>query len=290
MVIKNVLITGCNGQLGTEMQRLSRSHPQYHCFFTDHKELDITDRDAIEQFVKGHDIHYIVNCAAYTAVDKAEDEPEKAQAINADGVALLAAAMGKRGGSFVHISTDYVFNGEQCTPYIETDTVCPVSVYGKTKLQGEDNALRLCRNSMVIRTSWVYAATGHNFVKTMLRLGKERPELGVVFDQVGTPTFAGDLAASIYRILEHGIVPGIYHYSNEGAVSWYDFAKAIHRVAGINGCRVKPIRSEEYPVKAHRPSYSVLDKTRIKKTYSLEIPYWEDSLKVCIKELENKRQ
>lgn len=289
-MIKNILITGCNGQLGMEMRHLSELHPQFNCFFTDHHNLDITRDDVIDHFVETHDIDCIVNCAAYTAVDKAEDEPELAKEINTYGTARLASVMGERNGCFIHISTDYVYDGKNNTPYTEDDNVHPLSVYGKTKRDGDEQALAACQNSVIIRTSWVYSTTGNNFVKTMLRLGKERPEIGVVFDQIGTPTFARDLAGAIYGILEHGIKPGIYLYSNEGAISWYDFAKAIHRIAGIKGCHIRPIRSLEYPTKAMRPSYSVLDKTKIKKTFSIDIPYWEDSLETCIKELENKER
>lgn len=286
MMIKNILITGCNGQLGTEMRHLSTDHPQYNYFFTDHHNLDITDESAVEAFVNDNEIDCIVNCAAYTAVDAAEDEPGKAWQINAESVKFLAESMRNRKGSLVHISTDYVFDGKACVPYTEETPVHPLSVYGKTKEAGERYAHEYCSNTVVLRTAWVYSPTGNNFVKTMLRLGKERSELGVVFDQIGTPTFARDLAVIIYRILERGIVSGTYHYSNEGAISWYDFTKAIYRIAGITSCRIKPIHSSEYPTKAVRPSYSVLDKTLIKKTFSIDIPYWEDSLKTCILELE----
>lgn len=286
-MIKNILVTGCNGQLGGEMKRLSINHPSYHYFFTGHHDLDITDTGAVEAFVKQGDVDCIVNCAAYTAVDKAEDESDKAENINANALKVLAKAMYHRRGCLVHVSTDYVFDGKACVPYTEDNAVHPLSVYGKTKEAGERYARLYCPNTVILRTAWVYSTTGSNFVKTMLRLGKERPELGVVFDQIGTPTFARDLADAIYGILEHGIVPGTYHYSNEGAISWYDFAKAIHRIAGITTCKVKPIRSSAYPTKAVRPSYAVLDKTLFKKTFGIDVPYWEESLETCIHELEN---
>ena len=287
---KNILVTGCNGQLGTEVKRLSVLYPQYNYFFTEHYNLDITNEEAINYFVEHYNIKGIINCAAYTAVDKAEDEFEKARAINANAIAYLAKSMDECGGFLVHISTDYVFDGKACTPYSEDIPVHPLSVYGLTKEEGEQNARFYCKNTVIIRTSWVYSTTGNNFVKTMLRLGKERPELGVVFDQIGTPTFARDLAGAIFTILEHGIVPGTYHYSNEGAISWYDFTKAIHKIAGITSCCVRPIRSAEYPVKAARPSFSVLDKTLTKKTFAIRIPYWEDSLETCIHELKNNER
>lgn len=289
-MIKNILITGCNGQLGTEMRCLSTDHPQYNYFFTDHHNLDITDEAAVKSFLDNQAIDCVVNCAAYTAVDKAEDEPERTSNLNAKSLIFLAKNVGFRGGSLVHISTDYVFDGKACTPYTEDIPVHPLSVYGKTKEEGERNARTFCTDTVILRTSWVYSPTGNNFVKTMLRLGKERSELGVVFDQIGTPTFARDLAGAIYSILEHGLVPGTYHYSNEGAISWYDFAKAIHRIAGITTCNVRPVRSSEYPTKAIRPSYSVLDKTLIKKTFHITVPYWEDSLETCIHELEKSKK
>lgn len=287
-MVKNILITGSCGQLGTEMRRLSVLHPQFDYFFTNHHELDITQEHETDRFLEAHNIDCVVNCAAYTAVDKAEENPVPAKEINTLGVGRLAAAIGRRKGVFIHISTDYVYDGKQSTPYKEEDAVNPLSVYGKTKEEGDRLACAGCENTVILRTSWVYSVTGNNFVKTMLRLGRERKELGVVFDQVGTPTSARDLAGAVYTILEKGVRPGIYNYSNEGVVSWYDFAKAIHRIAGITGCRVKPILTAEYPVKAERPSYTVLDKTKIKNTYALDIPYWEDSLEECINELENK--
>ena len=281
----NILITGCNGQLGNEMQLLEASHPQHTYFNTDVAELDITNQDAIEAFVNDNQIDGIVNCAAYTAVDKAEDNEELCTKLNAEAPAYLAAAIGKRRGWMIQISTDYVFDGTQHTPYTEEADTCPNSVYGKTKLVGELNVQKFCAQSMIIRTAWLYSTFGNNFVKTMIRLGKEKPELGVIFDQIGTPTYARDLAVAIFAAIEQGIVPGVYHFSNEGVISWYDFTKAIHRIAGITTCHVRPLHTSEYPTPAKRPHYSVLDKTKIKQTYNIEVPYWEESLADCIAKL-----
>ena len=281
----NILITGCNGQVGNEMQLLEGSHPQHTYFNTDVAELDITNQEAIEAFVNDNQIDGIVNCAAYTAVDKAEENEELCTKLNAEAPAYLAAAIGRRGGWMIQISTDYVFDGTQHTPYTEEADTCPNSVYGKTKLVGELNVQKFCAQSMIIRTAWLYSTFGNNFVKTMIRLGKEKPELGVIFDQIGTPTYARDLAVAIFTAIEKGIVPGIYHFSNEGVISWYDFTKAIHRLAGITTCHVRPLHTSEYPTPANRPHYSVLDKTKIKHIYGMEIPYWEDSLAECIAKL-----
>ena len=284
--MKNILITGANGQLGNEMRLLSAEHPEYAYFFTDVEELNICNEQAVMDYVEDHHIHVIVNCAAYTAVDKAEENVELCTNLNADAVGYLAKAAEANGAEFIQISTDYVFDGTAHVPYKETETTCPNSVYGSTKLIGEQHALTYCSRTMVIRTAWLYSTFGNNFVKTMIRLGKERDSLGVIFDQVGTPTYARDLARAIYAAIGQGIVPGIYHFSNEGVCSWYDFTKAIHRLAGITKCHVKPLHTSEYPTKACRPHYSVLDKTKIKETYHIEIPYWMDSLQSCIAELE----
>ena len=281
----NILITGCNGQLGNEIQLLENVDTQNSYFNTDVEELDITDLDAIEQFVSANSIDGIVNCAAYTAVDKAEANEELCTRLNAEAPAYLAQAIEKRGGWMIQISTDYVFDGTQHTPYCEDDDTCPNSVYGRTKLVGEFNVLKLCKRSMIIRTAWLYSTFGNNFVKTMIRLGKEKAELGVIFDQIGTPTYARDLARMIMTAIEKGIEPGIYHFSNEGVISWYDFTKAIHRLAGITTCHVRPLHTSEYPTAAQRPPYSVLDKTKIKQTYCVEIPYWEEALRECIEKL-----
>lgn len=284
----NILITGCNGQLGNEMQLLEKEDAANNYFNTDVAELDITDVEAIEQFLAANNIDGIVNCAAYTAVDKAEANEEFCTLLNAEAPGYLAHAIEKRGGWMIQISTDYVFDGTQHIPYQEDEDTCPNSVYGRTKLVGEFNVLKLCQQSMVIRTAWLYSTFGNNFVKTMIRLGNERPELGVIADQIGTPTYARDLARIIMTAICKGIQPGIYHFTNEGVASWYDFTKAIHRLAGITTCHVRPLHTSEYPTAAQRPPYSVLDKTKIKQTYGIEIPYWEESLKECIDKLMTK--
>ena len=275
--------------MGSEMQLLEKENPQHTYFNTDVAELDITNQEAIEQFVAEHEIDGIVNCAAYTAVDKAEDNEEFCSILNSIAPAYLAAAIEKRGGWMIQISTDYVFDGTKHTPYVEDDDTCPNSVYGKTKLVGELNVQKFCRQSMIIRTAWLYSTFGNNFVKTMIRLGQEKPELGVIFDQIGTPTYARDLAVAIFAAINKGIVPGVYHFSNEGVISWYDFTKAIHRIAGIKDCKVRPLHTAEYPTPANRPHYSVLDKTKIKKTFDIEVPYWEESLCECIEKLMNEK-
>lgn len=284
----NILITGCNGQLGNEMQLLEKEDTANNYFNTDVAELDITNVEAIEQFLAANNIDGIVNCAAYTAVDKAEANEELCTLLNAEAPGYLAHAIEKRGGWMIQISTDYVFDGTQHIPYQEDEDTCPNSVYGRTKLVGEFNVLKLCQQSMVIRTAWLYSTFGNNFVKTMIRLGNERPELGVIADQIGTPTYARDLARIIMTAISKGIQPGIYHFTNEGVASWYDFTKAIHRLAGITTCHVRPLHTSEYPTAAQRPPYSVLDKTKIKQTYGIEIPYWEESLKECIDKLMTK--
>ena len=282
----NILITGCNGQLGNEMQLLESANGQHTFYNTDVADLDITDTAAIERLITEKEIDGIVNCAAYTAVDKAESNGELCTLLNAKAPAYLAEAIERRGGFLVQISTDYVFDGTHYTPYVETDTTCPDSVYGRTKLAGEAAAMAKCSRTMIIRTAWLYSTFGNNFVKTMIRLGQTKDSLGVIFDQIGTPTYAHDLAVAIMTAINQGIKPGIYHFSNEGVISWYDFAKAIHRIAGIQTCKVSPLHTAEYPTPAHRPHYSVLDKTKIKQAYGLDIPYWEESLKSCIQKLQ----
>lgn len=282
----NILVTGCNGQLGNEIQLLEKGNGKHVFFNTDVNELDITDENAINAFVDANNIDGIINCAAYTAVDKAESNEALCHTLNATAPGYLAAAMGRRGGWMVQVSTDYVFDGTKHTPYSETDPTCPDSVYGRTKLEGEQLVRQHCERAMIVRTAWLYSIFGNNFVKTMIRLGKEKTELGVIFDQIGTPTYARDLAVAIMTAVEKGITPGIYHFSNEGVTSWYDFTKAIHRIAGISGCHVRPIHTEEYPTPARRPHYSVLDKTKIKATYNIEVPYWEESLAECISKLD----
>ena len=288
--MKRILITGANGQLGNEMRVLSEEYPEHAYFFTDVAELDICNEQAVMDFVKAYGIHTIVNCAAYTAVDNAEDHLEFCTRLNADAVGYLAKSAEANGAEFIQISTDYVFDGTAHVPYQETDPTYPESVYGSTKLEGERNALAYCSRAMVIRTAWLYSTFGNNFVKTMIRLGKERDSLGVIFDQIGTPTYARDLARAIFEAIRQGVVPGVYHFSNEGVCSWYDFTKAIHRLAGITTCQVKPLHTSEYPAKAKRPHYSVLDKSKIKATYGMEVPYWMESLGECIKALNDGKE
>ena len=280
-----MLITGANGQLGNEMRLVAATDAERVYHFTDVAELDVCDEEAIERFVVEHAIDCIVNCAAYTNVNKAEEDAELCDKLNHLAPANLARVAAKHGASLIHVSTDYVFNGQHYIPYKEDDDTCPNSVYGTTKLAGEQAIQALCADAVIIRTAWLYSTFGNNFVKTMLRLGSERAELGVVFDQIGTPTYARDLARAIHHIIGNGVVPGIYHYSNEGVCSWYDFTKAIFELGGITTCALKPLHTDEYPTPAARPHYSVLDKTKIKQTYGVEVPYWMDSLRECIKQL-----
>ena len=284
-MLKNILVTGANGQLGNEMRVVAAMQTDVVYHFTDVAELDICDQEAIERFVVEHAIDCIVNCAAYTNVNKAEEDTELCDKLNHQAPANLARVAAKHDAALIHVSTDYVFNGQHYKPYCEDDDTCPNSVYGATKLAGEEAITAICPNSVIIRTAWLYSTFGNNFVKTMLRLGAERAELGVVFDQVGTPTYARDLARAIQCIIYKGIVPGIYHYSNEGVCSWYDFTKMIFALGGITTCALKPLHTEEYPTPAARPHYSVLDKTKIKQTYDVEVPYWVDSLRECIEQL-----
>lgn len=286
--MKQILVTGCRGQLGSELQKLAPAYDETCVFhFTDVDELDITDRQAVYDYIEAHSISIVVNCAAFTAVDRAESEPELCDLLNNVAPGYLAEAVESVGGTMIQVSTDYVFDGCGHRPYLEDDPTNPQTVYGRTKLEGEEAVIRTCAGSMVVRTAWLYSTFGNNFVKTMLRLGKERETLGVVFDQVGSPTYARDLAAFILTAIDRGIVPGVYHYTNEGVCSWYDFTRAIHRIAGIEqkDCKVRPILTEEYPVPAPRPHFSVLDKQKVKNTYGIDIPWWEDSLKECLKEL-----
>jgi dTDP-4-dehydrorhamnose reductase len=280
----NILVTGANGQLGSEIRDLEIYYPTYNFNFTDREELDITKHKAVENFIEVNTITTIINCAAYTAVDKAESEIAVANEINHLAIENFARIAKAKGIKLIHISTDYVFDGNSYKPYTEADTPNPQSVYGKTKLDGE-SALRKINpdNAVIIRTSWVYSGYGNNFVKTMLRLGKERNELNVVADQIGTPTYAADLAQAILTIvpkLKNETVE-LFHYSNEGACSWYDFAKAIFEISNIK-IKVDPIESFQYSTPAERPFYSVLNKASIKETYQVEIPYWKDSLKICL--------
>lgn len=284
----NILVTGANGQLGNEMRVLSEEHPRYTCFFTDVHELDICNEPAVHEFVRSNRIDLIVNCAAYTAVDKAEDNQALCDELNHLAPGYLAAAAEACGAALIHVSTDYVFDGTAHLPYTEEMPPSPASVYGATKLAGEQVVMKKCSRAMIIRTSWLYSSYGNNFVKTMIRLGNERDTLGVVFDQIGTPTYAYDLASAVFAVIERGVVPGIYHFSNEGVCSWYDFAWVIHRLAGITTCRVNPLHTDEFPAKAPRPPYSVLDKAKIKKTFGIDIPHWEASLAACIEKLKGE--
>ena len=281
----NILVTGANGQLGNEMQVLARENLQHTYFFTDVQELDICDEQAVYAYVSEHKIDIIVNCAAYTAVDKAEDNVELCDKLNNIAPGYLARAAQANGAAMIQVSTDYVFDGTAHIPYTEEEPTCPASVYGSTKLAGEQNVMDHCEKAMVIRTAWLYSIYGNNFVKTIIRLGQERDSLGVIFDQIGTPTYANDLAQAIFAAINKGVVRGIYHFSDEGVCSWYDFTIAIHRLAGIASCKVKPLHTADYPAKAPRPHYSVLDKTKIKDTFGIEIPHWEESLKRCINQL-----
>ena len=290
---KHILVTGANGQLGSELYALTEQHSydELYFHFTDKENLDITNKSKIENFCKENTIRVIVNCAAYTAVDKAEDDVENADSINHLAVKSMAEIAKSQSIQLIHISTDYVFDGSNSIPYIEEDSVNPQGIYGKTKLDGENAMISVCpEKSMIIRTSWVYSSFGNNFVKTMLRLGKQRDELGVIFDQVGTPTYAKNLAESILDIIQSqreykSNSVEIYHYSNEGVCSWYDFAKMIFELSNIS-CNVNPITTEQYPTPAKRPHYSILNKTKIKKDFKLDIPYWKDALKVCLSKLE----
>ena len=288
--MKNILVTGAYGQLGNEVRILSANYPQYNFMFTDVDSLDITDKNELIDFVTGNDIRYIINCAAYTAVDKAEDDAELCEKINATAVKNLGIAAAEVGAGIIHVSTDYVFDGTSCRPYTEDMPTKPCSVYGKTKLKGEKNLLKACPNAIIIRTAWLYSPFGNNFVKTMIKLGSERESLNVIFDQVGTPTYALDLADAILKAMDQTIDTdhekgGVYHFSNEGVCSWYDFTIKIHEIAGINTCKVNPIETKDYPTKAARPHYGVLNKSKIKQTFNISILHWEESLKKCIKEL-----
>ena len=283
--MKTILVTGANGQLGNSIRLLAAGYPQFAFVFTDVDTLDICDAPAVDAFVREKKADYILNCAAYTAVDRADDDEALCLRINRDAVKNLGEAARAVGARVIHVSTDYVFDGTNHLPYVETDATCPASVYGRTKLAGEEALLAVCPDAVIIRTAWLYSEFGNNFVKTMLRLGSEREQLSVVFDQVGSPTYAGDLAAVILAVLiqaeEGAFVPGIYHFSDEGVCSWYDFAVKIMEL-GNAPCHVLPIESKEYPAKAARPHFSVLNKAKIKATYHVSIPHWEASLRKCI--------
>ena len=278
---KNILVTGAKGQLGSEIQHLSQFH-DFDFEFTDIEELDITSMEQIEAFFSSRKFDMIINCAAYTAVDRAEEEKDQAELINHKAAENIAVISKKHKAPLIHLSTDFVFDGKSFTPYREEDMPHPLSVYGKTKWAGENAVLKEAEKVVILRTSWLYSSYGNNFVKTMLKLAGERDSLNVVFDQIGTPTYARDLAGAVLSILSFkDFVPGIFHYSNEGVASWYDLAQAIVEIAGLD-CRLYPIETHQYPTPAKRPAYSVLNKAKIKKTYGLEIPHWRTSLKACL--------
>ena len=283
-----ILVTGANGQLGTEIRNITEGYEGCEFVFTDVEELDITDGTAVRAAVNANAIDLVINCAAYTAVDRAEDDDNRARVLNGEAPVLLAKAMAERGGEIIHISTDYVFGGQGSTPYSEEMPTGPQSVYGLTKLNGEKGVIAANPRHVIVRTAWLYSPYGNNFVKTMLRLGRERDRLGVVYDQVGSPTYAADLAKAILKIATaKEKVYGIFHYSNEGAISWYDFTKAIHRLAGVTDCDVLPILTKEYPTPAKRPAYSVFNKAKIKRVYGVSVPYWEDSLRECLSRMQD---
>ena len=278
-----LLVTGANGQVGSELRALANNYPSIQWHFTDHSELDITEEKAVQHYFDQQAFDYCINCAAYTAVDKAESEAEKAAAINVEGVRHLAQACYQTGTRLLHLSTDYVYHSAQNTPFGEEAPTGPKSVYGSTKLAGELAAIAAQPETLVVRTSWVYSSFGNNFVKTMLRLGKERDELSVVFDQVGSPTYARDLAIALMEIItqQKEIFRGIYHYSNEGVCSWYDFAHAIFELNHLD-CQLAPIETKDYPTPAQRPPFSLLNKRKIKADFGLAIPHWRESLKACL--------
>jgi dTDP-4-dehydrorhamnose reductase len=280
--MQTILVTGCNGQLGSEMQVAANRFPSFQYIYTDVAELDICDKNTLDAFVKENAVNIIVNCAAYTAVDKAEDDIELCYKINRDAVKNIGEVASENNLKVVHVSTDYVFDGTNYLPYTEDLPVCPETVYGKSKLEGEQALMESCGQAVILRTAWLYSSFGNNFVKTMIKLGTERESLNVIFDQVGTPTYAADLADAILCLLSNEtFVPGIYHYSDEGVCSWYDFTKTIHRIAKVT-CNVQPIETKDYPARTPRPHYSVLNKSKIKSTYNISIPHWEESLEKCI--------
>lgn len=286
--MNNILVTGANGQLGNEMRRRAAAGSRCAYLFTDVEELDITDLDAVRRCMAEHRIAAVVNCAAYTNVDKAEDDAARADAINHLAVGNLATACREQGAALLHVSTDYVFGGTGNLPFHEEDAVAPLGVYGQTKWAGEQAVVASGCRHLIFRTAWLYSAFGNNFVKTMRRLTAERDRLTVVFDQVGTPTYAGDLADLLFHITEEGLyaqMQGTYHFSNEGVCSWYDFAREIAALSGRT-CDIQPCHSDEFPSRVRRPAFSVLDKTKVKRDFHWTIPYWKDSLVKCIKELD----
>lgn len=285
-----ILVTGANGQLGSELRVLASQFAHYEFVFTDFAELDISNFEAVSEFISNGKFDFTINCAAYTAVDKAEDDIALCNQINKLGPDSLAKACAQNKVRLVHISTDYVFDGSHCRPITETDTTNPIGAYGLSKFEGENLVLASGVAGAIIRTSWLYSSFGNNFVKSMLKFGKERPSLNIVFDQVGTPTYAADLALAILNALptlSRKYTCEVYHYSNEGAISWYDFTKTIFELENIESCKVLPIESKDYPTKASRPHFSVLNKAKFKTDFQTEIPYWKDSLKVCLSKLKS---
>lgn len=283
---KNILVTGANGQLGMEFRELETIFTRYNFLFVSKEEMAINDKEAVEIFFSKNDIDFCINCAAYTAVDKAETEKDIALNINATAVGNLAAVCKQYSAGFIHFSTDYVFNGNADQPYKETDITDPVNYYGFTKLEGEQAALKNNPSSIIIRTSWVYSRFGKNFVKTMLRLMSEKESIGVVADQKGCPTYAADLAAAAMQVIENGkMLPGIYHYCNEGIISWHEFATAIKEISGSN-CVVNPITTKDYPTPAKRPFYSALNTQKIRLSCDIVIPHWKQSLELCISKIQ----
>lgn len=288
--MKKILVTGCNGQLGTSLRHEFEKNPDIEAVYTDYDTLDITNREAVERFLKDHRFDIVVNCAAYTAVDKAETDEILCSALNTGAVGNLGEAAVKTGSKVIHISTDYVFSGQGFRPYEENDEPYPQGIYGRTKLEGEGLLTSFCQNAVIIRTAWLYSEYGKNFVKTMLQRAESSPEINVVADQIGSPTYAGDLAAAIHHIIKKDSWhPGIYHFTNEGVASWYDFSKAIFELSG-KGVQVNPIPTSAYPTAAKRPLYSVLNKAKIKRTFGLKIPYWRDSLAKCLRDMGELKQ
>lgn len=290
----NVLVTGAGGQLGSEIRDCSDNFKGLNLIFTDSPDLNICNVNALNRFIATNSIEAVINCAAYTSVDNAEEDVQTARKVNAEGVLNLVKAMANVNGKIIHISTDYVFDGTKSTPYVEEDTINPIGVYGKTKRQGELAVINSCTEGIVIRTSWLYSAYGNNFVKTMMRLGKEKEKLSVIFDQIGTPTFAGDLASACLAILSNkknriDKDGKVYHFSNEGIISWYDFALAIMKINKID-CIVLPIETKDYNTLAQRPHYSVLNKSKIKRDFNIIVPYWKDSLEKCIRKINSLKK
>ncbi len=285
-----IIVTGANGQLGNEMRVISKRFSQHSYIFTDVAELDICNKEAVMAFFEENKPDFVVNCAAYTAVTKAESDLEISRKINAEAVGILGEATKCVGAKMIHVSTDYVFDGLGHIPYTEEMNVCPQSVYGKTKLDGEIALQQSGAEYAILRTSWLYSSFGNNFVKTMIRLGQEKEKLTVIFDQIGTPTYAADLAEAIMTIVNaENFVGGVFHFSNEGVCSWYDFTKSIHKIYGITSCKVLPLETNDYPDSTPRPFYSVLNKAKIKSIYGLEIPHWEESLTRCIDVLKQEK-